>query len=75
LIEGAVKTLRKFERHQRYPDELFAVLRGSLNRAPACEMNARLAIAGEFLRVVVITPLRTYGWRHAFSKFRASSDL
>jgi hypothetical protein len=48
LIEGAVKTLRKFERHQRYPDELFAVLRGSLNRAPACEMNARLAMLASF---------------------------
>ena len=34
LIEGAVKTLRKFEHHQRYPDELFARLAGSLNRAP-----------------------------------------
>ena len=28
LIEGFVKTLRKFEHHQRYPDELFARLTG-----------------------------------------------
>ena len=28
LIEGAVKTLRKFEHHKRYPDELFARLAG-----------------------------------------------
>src|SRR6202022_926869 len=28
LIEGAVKTLRKFEHHKRYPDEMFARLAG-----------------------------------------------